>query len=150
MMIKTRMARLWLTGILTCLLCGCGSDGPDYSAEVVPVTGKISTSDGTPVANAQVFFVPTGDKGRAAEGMTDEAGKYTLTTQNGGPGAVPGDYNVSVSKFVTPDGSPVPEGTFPADVGAVESIPSAYSAYGQSRLKATVPEGGGELNLLLE
>lgn len=144
------MTRLWLPGMLACLLCGCGSDEPDYSAEVVPVSGTISTASGEPVAGAQVFFVPTGNTGRAAEGVTDEAGKYTLTTQNGGPGAVPGEYNVSVSKFVTPDGSPVPEGKFPADVGAVESIPPAYSTYGQSRLKATVPDGGGELNLLLE
>lgn len=143
------MIRLGLSGMLTCLLCGCGDDGPDYSADVVPVSGTI-TMRGEPVAGAQVHFAPTDDKGKPANGMTDDAGKYTLKTPKGGEGAVPGEYNVSVSKFLKPDGSPVPEGTFPADVGAIESIPGTYSSYGHSRLNTTVPAGGGTLDFNLE
>lgn len=123
------------------LVVGCGGpELPDYAEKLVPVSGKI-TRGGEPLEGAQVFFVPVDNNGEAADGYTDAEGKYELITQKAGPGAVPANYNVAISRFEV-DGKPVPQDTPPADVGAMESIPPRYSTYGQSRLTATVPEGG--------
>jgi hypothetical protein len=81
----------WLVG------CGGGVSGPPTE----PVSGVV-TLDGQPVAKANVVFVPDG-AGQGAAGVTDEAGKYALTTTTSRDGAVVGSYKIMVTK-VTADG----------------------------------------------
>lgn len=75
---------------------GCGS------GDMVPVEGVV-TLDGQPLEGAAVSFVPD-QKGRPAQGETDAAGKFTLSTAAAGDGVVPGKYKVGVSKMEKPSG----------------------------------------------
>ena len=81
---------------------GCGRTVPDHP-DTAPVVGKI-TQGGQPVAGASITFVPTqeGDDAWAARGVTDDSGAYMLNTffspAADVPGAVPGDYKVTVYK----------------------------------------------------
>lgn len=68
------------------------TEGPD----TVPVTGVV-TLDGKAVEGAQVVFVPAGS-GRAASGVTNATGQFTLTTLNPQDGAVVGNYQVTIAK----------------------------------------------------
>lgn len=83
------------------LALGC-SKGP--KTPTVPVSGTIKYK-GVPVAQATVGFVlksaSTGQTQHPARGVTDDQGRYTLSTYinpNDYPGAPPGDYTVTVSK----------------------------------------------------
>src|SRR5688572_18650017 len=123
---------------------GCGGDG----LRRVPVQGKV-TATGVPIGNATVLFMPAdGTKGEGGIGTTDADGRFTLTgSRRGDSGVVPGKYRVRVSRFVNPDGSPLPpdftEAEYPR---AVESVPAPYSGP-DSPLEVTVPEKGGELTV---
>jgi hypothetical protein len=75
--------------LLLCLaLVGCGT-------KPVPVSGVVSLN-GTPVEGATVIFM-TADGNNAANGFTDSAGMFSLTTGTQ-TGAYPGDYKVIVIK----------------------------------------------------
>jgi hypothetical protein len=125
-------------------LAGCGGDG----LKRVPVQGKI-TIMGKPLDNATIQFLPTGTtKGEGGIGRSDAEGNFTLTgSRKGAQGLVPGEYKVSVSRLVEPDGSPLPADAKEAEhPNARESVPSAYAAL-DSPLSATVPETGGSVQL---
>jgi hypothetical protein len=86
-----------------------------------------------------VIFVPAGDnQGTGASGFTDAEGKFTLQTLHRGKGAAVGDYRVTISPFVMPDGSVYPPDSKqgPDDVGAVEQLASRYSDQTRSQPKA--------------
>ena len=53
---------------------------------------------GAPLADVQVNFDPTG-KGRPASGITNNEGKFMLTTINPNDGAMRGEYKVTVVKL---------------------------------------------------
>jgi len=76
------------------LLAGCGGPG---AVKTVPVTGTV-TLDGNPVEGATVSFAPQATEGRTAVGVTDSQGKFKLNTAGAGAGAMPGKYNVAISK----------------------------------------------------
>ncbi len=80
---------------VTVALTGCGGGGADLGTSTV--TGTV-TYNGEAVEGASVGFVPSGEGGKMAAGTTDAQGKFTLTTIEAGDGAVPGSYQVSVSK----------------------------------------------------
>lgn len=88
----------FIWGLLVFVLVGCGRS--PYP-ETASVQGTV-TLDGKPVGNATVTFAPT--TSRASSGRTDEQGKYILTFKKGIPGAVLGEHQVKISKFV-PDNS---------------------------------------------
>ncbi len=73
---------------------GCGDSRPP----TYPVTGTVSYQ-GDPVERAHVSFSPTEADIRAATGVTDSDGKYTLTTFEQDDGAMPGSYKVRVHKY---------------------------------------------------
>jgi len=82
-------------------LGGCGPKGGS-ALKTVPVAGAV-THNGKPIEGATVTFLPVDpNSGKAAGGITDAAGKFTLETYAGGstvvPGALLGDYNVTVTK----------------------------------------------------
>lgn len=158
-------ARAWL--ILVCLtallpLLGCGSKGPP----TVSVTGTVQQG-GQPVEGATVMFSRGGrdiSKGEIAMGKTDAQGRFTLITHLAGQkeaqGALPGKYEVTISKRVPPPG--VSESQYQAMVEAankigetgamvpkekqppelVEKFPPKFSAIGKSELTADVAERG--------
>lgn len=76
---------------------GCGS------GDMIPVEGVV-TLDGQPLEGAAVSFVPD-QTGRPAQGETDAAGKFKLSTAAAGQGVVPGKYKVGVSKMEKPAGA---------------------------------------------
>lgn len=115
-----------------------------------PVSGTI-TLDGKPLAGAGIMFLPRGDtRGTGAMGMTDEAGKYTLKTDYGGPGAPEGEFAVTVSKVVNRDGTPYIPNPDVAEAGERETLPGIYSDSMKTTLSAKVPPGGGTIDFELK
>jgi len=138
---------------LAALVCltgavGCGgSSGPKLPTPV-KVKGVVAL-DSQPLSNAMVFFVPDGGKnmGNGATGITDASGNFELVTVVGAnkkPGVIPGNYRVSISRLVGPDGTAVTPmaDVAPANMGAVESLPPRYSDSMMSELKANVTGEG--------
>jgi hypothetical protein len=70
---------------------GCGS------SHRVPVTGRVTRQDGTPVVGSRVTFRST-DTGAWGSGVTDRDGRYELGTEEKGEGIPPGDYAVAVAE----------------------------------------------------
>lgn len=95
------MARSISRVILGCCLlslaaaAGC-QRGPTW--DLAPVEGTV-TKNGRPLANLQVVFLAepgAGPVGPRASGITDEAGRYRLRTDNGDDGTVIGKHRVMV------------------------------------------------------
>ncbi len=146
-------------------ILGCNQGGS--SLDTVPVSGVI-TLDGKPVEGAVVTFAPTSTTGTAASGKTDASGRYQLTTQNPGDGALPGSYNVIVSKTegdsttssVIKPGMTDEEATRAVmeardAAGGVDPVikdvlPVKYKSTAESGLKAEVAPGKGEFNFDLK
>ncbi len=118
------------------VLAGCGSSGGEATSNVIGVV----TYKGAPVADAGVTFTP--EKGRPASGITDAAGKFTLSTFAKDDGAVPGLHKVAI----TPNASqiePMP-GTPEAATAAAGKppFPKRYNNPETSALTAEVKVGG--------
>lgn len=140
----SRVARL-LGVLLVGGLIGCGGAKDDLPARVpaqVTVTYKNAPAEG-----ALVTFVSS--KGtRPAFGTTDAQGVTRLSTYGNNDGAIPGDYQITITKVKVEGGTPVD----PKDPNAMAPRPSAkpsvtvhllpkkYSAPATSDLKATVRE----------
>jgi hypothetical protein len=128
-------------------MIGCGSGVTQKSLpKTAPAVGVV-TLGGVPLAFASVTFVPRSQaNGIESVGVTDEQGHFALKQIRGKEGAPPGEYTVVINRFVKSDGTPVSlnKGEFPANVGAVESLPPQFSSYSESVLLANVPETGGE------
>lgn len=139
-------------GLIVLTLSGCSSsdNAEDNRPARVPVSGTISYNN-APVAGATVIFSPVITSGKAASGVTDSSGRYTLTSYGNEDGAVPGDYEVMVMKVKTKQSQVVdvdnPAYQAPpavdAKTPAPESlIPQKYSNPKTSGLRATVPSEG--------
>jgi hypothetical protein len=80
--------------LLAFVLCGswfgCGG-----GSKTAGVSGHV-TYKGKPVAKANVSFTPVEGAGRAASGLTDDNGYYTLGTMSASDGAAPGKYRVTI------------------------------------------------------
>lgn len=125
-------------------LLGCsGNDGPQIAA----VEGTV-TWEGKPLADAGVAFTP--EKGPVAVGTTDEAGKFSLSTQ-GQDGAVVGAHRVTIQAF-----KPIPPGKKAVNedgerlINPVSLIPEKYGNLRESGLQAKVTENGSENNFDFE
>ena len=77
--------------------------------------------DGKPLGGAKVIFQPK--KGRAAAGITDGDGRYSLTTLEKHDGAVPGLYRVIISTEAPSE--PKKEGNPQVTLSAKYSNPEA-------------------------
>ena len=92
--------------VTLCFSAGCGTKGKGLKTEYVE--GMI-TLDGAPLEGASVQFSPADafssnpapGQPEMANGLTDQNGKYTLSSINGdvGKGAIAGEYRVLVSKI---------------------------------------------------
>lgn len=156
-------ALVWFAVILAVQTCltGCGSapEKPEFAKNLVPVTGTV-TWEGGPLAGATVryFAAANATSGETADAITDAEGKYTLLTQLANAsiedrkGAVPGTYQVVVSKIVMPDGSNLPPGMTEADAlaeNAKELIPAKYSNPETTILRETVKPEPNVINFEL-
>lgn len=142
------MLRVCLVFGILASFSGCGGETTKPLPKTAPVTGKI-TLNGSPASSAMVTFIPTGaTKGIECQAVTDPDGTYELKQIRGQAGAPPGDYKVIVNLYVTRDGKPVVlDGEeAPANLGAVEALPSRYSNANESQLLAKVPDAGGNFD----
>jgi hypothetical protein len=136
------------------MITGCSRSGP----AVEFVEGQVLL-DGEPLTDALIGFSPAEGPGLGAFGRTDAAGKYRLTTAQGGRrlgGAPIGNYVVTVRKYrnrIEELGPrPAPEDVAAAGKWDAEAkrlgelppeslIPVAYGERSTSGLKATVKKG---------
>ena len=131
------MPKRFLFGVVLLLLAGCGQKNPNLPPQY-PVSGTV-TLDGKPLTGAGIMFLPRGDtRGTGAMAMTDEAGKYTLKTDYGGPGAPEGEFAVTISKVVNKDGTPYVPNPDVAEAGERETLPGRYSDSMKTELSAQV------------
>jgi hypothetical protein len=128
---------------------GCGNSvdyGPTF--KVTPVKGNVTLA-GAALPDAEVIlnFQGTPPKGfTTAAGKTDAQGNFEILTgiQKGAPA---GQYKVTVSKLVGPDGKPVvpTEGMdlaqMVANGTARQLIPPEFSDQAQSTTEVTVADG---------
>jgi len=106
---------------------GCGR------SETVSVTGTV-TLNGQPADQADVNFMPS--KGRVASGVTDKEGRFSLSTNKPGDGAVPGEHVVTIGEYYPPGKPP------PMSGGPPSRFPRKYTDYQQTPLRAKVERGG--------
>lgn len=147
-------------GLLAPSGCGGGSSASE-AVKTVAVSGVV-TYRGQPVEGATVTFLPgtgvTDQNAKAAFGVTDAQGRYSLTTAQANDGAVPGNYLVTISKQMAvgrqpdpadeekdyippePDGS---ESSFKAP-DPVTLLPPKFATPTTSGLTATVTDDGGQ------
>jgi len=117
-----------------CVIVGCSSRSSD-----LPPLGKVSgtiTMDGTPVAGAEVTFVP--GTGSPSVGMTDDEGQYTLAYLQDVLGAEIGKHTVQISKYGEPGSLNDTE----------NQLPAKYSQ--GSTLRADVKEGRNSFDFELK
>ena len=137
---------LFLTALILMqsIATGCGGDGLTR----VRVEGML-TSNGQPLANATVQFIPEGStKGEGGIGRSSKDGAFQLTgSRDGASGVVPGEYKVRVSLMVDSKGLPLPPDARDAEYpGSYDAIPSQYSSPSSS-LKVKVPDSGGKVTV---
>jgi hypothetical protein len=140
-----------------CLVLGaCGSVlsavGCSSGSAIAPVSGVV-TYKGKPVPNANVSFTPAEGAGRAAAGLTDSSGRFTLGTFSARDGALPCKYRISViaygpSRPAKPGetGSGMPGEMMPGD----PTIPKKYFAPDTSGLTSEVKRGRNYVELDLK
>ena len=124
--VKNLSSLLLVIGSLTVM--GCGGDG---LPKRVPVSGTV-THQGKPVIGATVSFHGQGAP-RVASGVTDDSGKFTLTTYNPNDGAIPGSHTVTVVKL---DKSSAQGADAASDGNANADPEAAGAAYGRSMAAA--------------
>jgi hypothetical protein len=107
------------------------------------------TYNGEPVEGATVVFGAASEGAQTATGITDSAGKFTLTTFEKGDGAVPGSYTVAISKTETTGGMSAEEEHAAMEAGeeveeaeTIQRLPEKYLDGPTSGLTAEVPADG--------
>jgi hypothetical protein len=145
------LRKLSLICVCVCFT-GCSQNGP----QVQFVEGTV-TQNSTPVADADVCFTPktTGD-GIPAVGKTNANGVYRLTSAQGGEfgrGAVVGDYDVRVMKYIDLDFVMPPNlkiGDSAPLAKPKHHLPEKYANAKTSGLSATVKKGKNRIDFNLE
>src|SRR5262249_26137158 len=144
-MLKHNLPGLGFSAFFLLVTAGCGGKHPNLPPQY-PVSGLI-TLDGKPLATAGIMFFPRGEtRGTGAFAMTDEAGKYSLKPDHGGPGPREGESAVTISRVVNRDGTPYVPKPDVAEAGERESLPATYSDSMKTILTAKVPKGGDTIN----
>lgn len=146
MVVRNLLRAALAAGLL--LTVGC-SKGP--SVPTVPVSGTVKYN-GEPLAQAEVAFiskVPTGQQ-HPAHGKTDDQGQFKLSTYinpNDLPGAVPGEYVVTISKVEntevnTEDFMKQQMSNRPQEAGA--NMQEAMKSYSPPQPKSLIPVKYGD------
>lgn len=147
-MIYARM--ITFSTLVACFVVGCGSGDNRTSLDQVDATGSV-TVDGEPAYGVELTFVPSGDTpGNGGLAKTDESGQFTATSTTNKPGLPPGNYKVSASWRLLPDGKPDLSGAPEIESQAVEVLPANYLDPDRSKLTATVSSGGEPMKFELK
>lgn len=144
MQFHSRFVMLCAVNALMPFVSGCGESPPDTA----PAGGRVLFND-KPLANASVNFIP--ENGKAANGVTDSQGKFTLTTFQPNDGAIVGTHKVTVTVVSTeevpeiiPDDYSYTNAGTPDDAADGSGIPEVYADPRSTPLKYEVK--GGEDN----
>jgi hypothetical protein len=126
-----------LAAVMGLAMCGCSG-----SKKAAPVSGRVFVGE-SPAAHAVVVFHPVNAKPDAPRptAVTDDQGRFTLTTLKEGDGAPPGEYTVTVAAYQSIES---PNG----DSIVVNLLPVRYAKPETSDLKATVSKGKAEVGPL--
>jgi hypothetical protein len=126
----------WASALaLLAAVAGCGG-----SKKAVPVKGTV-TMDGKPVSLASVVFVPQKEGGPLAQAMTNDNGDFELTTFQPNDGALPGEYNITVTKvdeMPLADLSDLPDGMTPDQI-MQKVVPRVMAEKAKHKQKAKKP-----------
>jgi hypothetical protein len=134
---------------------GCGS-----SETYANVQGKI-TVDGKPLEKIQVQFLPDpnqGTRGPRSVGVTDATGFFTLTTDDGRPGAVVGQHVVLLTDLNKGANQGAPGPANRKETARTKGPPSApapvqlrlgleYASSSKTSLRKTVEAGDQTINI---
>ena len=128
-----------LLGFLPCS-SGCEREHP---FDLYPVVGQVILAD-TPLVGATVVFHSEASP-RLVTGITDENGKFSLSTFEEGDGAVAADYVVTVTKYDVDDsrfnqssGMDDVVAQPPARIEIGSRVPAVYGDPKTSTLRLTV------------
>jgi len=128
--------------LLLSVIVGCGGDVAAKVMDLQLVTGTVKM-DGQPFPGASVAFMPRGTtEGQVAVSVTDAEGKFEMTYPDGGKGVPIGEYKVFISKLLTPEGQPIPEGKTAADVMAKDVVHPRYKNLDDMVNVVMIPAGG--------
>ena len=137
------------------LLIGCSGGGDEWTEklpETVPASGVVLL-DGQPVEGASIVFSPEPPGEHAASALSGPDGEFELNAFPSKVGAVPGSYQVGISKTVrgAPVEQPDPESfgedaqhaaEAPAPTLWHNALPAQYANPVSSGLKQQVPKEG--------
>ena len=112
--------------LLTGMLLGC-NDGP----RVYPVQGKVVSKDGIAPRFGTIEFRSLTD-GTVASGIIANDGSFSLTTKTPNDGALVGEHEVILVRFVNVEDGPI------HTHGHAVEIPKRYASFSTSDLRATV------------
>ena len=129
-------------GILL-LTAGC-----TRNSGLAPISGRVTLED-KPVANMIVNFTPLGETaGNGALGCTNDEGRFTLLDARGEAGTYVGEYKVSLYPALNRN-KPVDPALDVISFPSKSGLPAIYLDPNQTPLRATVPQGGGTIDLIL-
>jgi hypothetical protein len=123
-----------------CLIVGCGGGSAN---PIAPASGVV-TLDGKPIEGVSILLIPKEgtSSGRISYGLTDAEGRFELRVSPDQSGAIIGTHWVQLEKLTQQDGSPIPAGTSPEEVAAMNQLPQAYADAGSTPISAEIPESG--------
>jgi hypothetical protein len=127
--------------LLVVLLLAVGGCSSGPKLDYAEVEGKV-TLGGKPLSGVKVWFFPDSQENTQlpyATATTDASGSYTLTLQNGKPGALVGKNRVVVN-WPLPERSSNPDKPPPPPPGP--PIPLPYTVAGDTPLIVEVKAGG--------
>lgn len=125
------------------LLFQVGCSSKEKSSKLVPAKGSV-TLDGESLFRAKIEFEPIGSAEAIRYwGFSDEQGNFEIQSTRG-KGAPAGEYKVTITKRVAPDGSEFPANSKvpPTDFNSRQVLPARYSDRTQTELRATIPKDG--------
>ncbi|MFT7644270.1 MAG: hypothetical protein ACI9G1_006036 [Pirellulaceae bacterium] len=145
-----------ILALLTVLVAVTGCSKSTY-----PVAGRVVLADGTPVANAFLVFESV-DQKISSKAMTDDTGKFILSTHHDGDGAYLGEYRaLIIPPWTSPQLYDEESGEMLEDEDEVEQddhekeenskhlFDPKYTRFETSGLNFTVEKRGNDLQIVL-
>ncbi len=130
------------------LLPGCGGSVKGAVEKIVPASGTVKL-DGRPTGGIRIRLTPINETKSVggAWAVTNDDGSFTVMHWSNKPGITPGSYQITFSKLVNPDGTPLGDGDSPMMVDAKELIAPLWSKPDAEKMAAVmrrvdIPDSG--------